>query len=156
MDGHADGPGPGPERGARGGSVAGAGEDRGGEVRCPAVTGLSWGRIEVEDPDGRSRTYKDAKLFPGGSRAWDWNETGTSHTPGVQRADVEELLEHGAEVVVVGRGVHERLGVPDDTVRFLEDAGAEVHVLQTEKAVRRYGELRDGGLAVGAVIHSTC
>ena len=40
----------------------------------PPITNLRWGQIEVE-----GRRYKDAKLFPGGSREWDWRETGTHH-----------------------------------------------------------------------------
>lgn len=124
--------------------------------RSPKILNQSWGRMEIEDPDGHTRRYKDAKLFPGGSRAWDWNETGTSHRPGVQTADVEEVLDHGAEVVVLSRGVHERLRVPDETVRWVEARGAEAVVLQTEDAVRRYEELREAGKPVGGLFHSTC
>jgi hypothetical protein len=59
--------------------------------RSPRITQLSWGRLEV---DG-DQTFKDAKLFPGGAREWDWRETGTHHVPGIQPADLEELLAHG-------------------------------------------------------------
>jgi hypothetical protein len=45
--------------------------------RSPRITHLSWGRIEVEG----GRTFKDAKLWPGGVREWDWQETGTRHRP---------------------------------------------------------------------------
>jgi hypothetical protein len=41
--------------------------------------------------------FKDAKVFPGGAREWDWRETGTRHVPGIQPADVQELIEHGAK-----------------------------------------------------------
>jgi hypothetical protein len=41
----------------------------------PQITHVSWGRLEVE---GKAEPYKDAKLFPGGSREWDWRETGTA------------------------------------------------------------------------------
>jgi hypothetical protein len=71
-------------------------------MHSPHITLLSWGRLEVEDG-----SFKDAKLFPGGSREWDWNETGTGHVPGIQPADVEELLEHGATVVVLSKGFYE-------------------------------------------------
>lgn len=121
----------------------------------PRIDHLSWGRMEVVDPDGSTHRYKDAKVFPGGSRAWDWTETGTSHAGGIQPADVEELLEHGARTVVLSRGMNERLRVADATLRRLEEAGVEVHVLQTEEAVRRYGELREGR-PVGGLFHSTC
>lgn len=124
--------------------------------RSPRITSLSWGNTRVEDPDGSVHRYKDAKLFPGGSRAWDWNETGTSHTPGTQVADVEELVERGARVVVLSRGIDERLRVPDETVRWLEERGVEANVLQTEKAVARYNHLQDEGAAVGGLFHSTC
>ena len=120
--------------------------------RSPRIARLSWGRLEVE---GRESPYKDAKLFPGGSRAWDWNETGTAHEPGIQPADVEELLEHGATVVVLSKGFYERLGVCPQTLRMLEERGIEVHVLQTEEAVSRYNELAESE-AAAALIHSTC
>lgn len=117
----------------------------------PRVAECSWGRIRV---DGYP-PFKDAKLYPGGAREWDWAETGTRHVPGIQAADAEELLEHGAEAVVLSRGKYERLQVPSDTHRWLETRGVDVHVLETDEAVRRYNELRDR-CAVGALLHSTC
>jgi len=122
------------------------------EAHSPRVTDLSWGRLEVEGQDG---PFKDAKLFPGGARAWDWNETGTSHEPGIQPADVEELLEHGATVVVLSKGFHERLGVTPETLRMLEERGVAAHVRQTGEAIQLYNELRESE-RVGALIHSTC
>lgn len=113
---------------------------------------MSWGKLEVE---GQDRVFKDAKVYPGGAREWDWNETGTSHRPGIQPADVEELLEHGAEVVVLSRGVNERLQVCPETLELLEERGVAVHTLQTEKAVEKYNTLA-GEKPVGALFHSTC
>jgi hypothetical protein len=122
------------------------------EARSPKVTHHSWGRLEVEGADG---PFKDAKLFPGGARAWDWRETGTEHEPGIQPADVEELLEHGATAVVLSKGFDERLRVTRETLRMLEDRGVSAHVRQTEEAIRLYNELRETE-RVGALIHSTC
>jgi hypothetical protein len=121
-----------------------------GKVDSPRVTDLVWGRLEVD-----GSTFKDAKLFPGGARAWDWNETGTNHEPGIQPADVEELLERGATTVVLSKGFHERLGVTPETLRMLEERGVSAHVRQTEEAIRLYNELRESE-KVGALIHSTC
>ena len=120
------------------------------KVRSPRVTDLAWGRLEVE-----GSTFKDAKLFPGGARAWDWRETGTNHEPGIQPADLEELLEHGATAVVLSKGFNERLRVTGDALRMLEDRGVSAHVRQTEEAIRLYNELRETE-RVGALIHSTC
>ena len=119
--------------------------------RSPRIVGVSWGRLEVEGLG----EFKDAKLFPGGGRAWDWNETGTRHRPGVQPAAVAELLEHGAAVVVLSRGMELVLRVDPATVALLEERGVEVHVAETREAVRIYNELA-GQVAVGGLFHSTC
>lgn len=121
-------------------------------TRSPRITDLSWGKIEVE---GRTVPFKDIMLFPGGSRAWDWNETGTRHAPGIQPSDVEELLDRGATVVVLSTGMYERLQVCPETLLLLKDKEVEIHVLQTEQAVDRYNELSETE-SVGALIHSTC
>jgi hypothetical protein len=119
--------------------------------RSLRITHLSWGRIEVEG----GRTFKDAKLWPGGVREWDWNETGTRHRPGIQPADVEELLEHGAEVVVLSKGILQALQVRPETLELLKNKGIPAHVLQTEGAVRLYNELAEKQRVAG-LFHSTC
>jgi hypothetical protein len=120
-------------------------------ARSPRITHLSWGRVEVEG----GRSYKDAKLFPGGSREWDWSETGTQHAPGIQPADVDELLEHGATVIVLSKGMDQRLQVDPGTLQMLRERGTPTHVLPTEDAARLYNELRETEL-VGGLFHSTC
>lgn len=118
----------------------------------PRITHLSWGRMEVE---GQDKPFKDAKIFPGGAREWNWKETGTQHVPGIQPADVEELLEHGATEVILSKGVYERLQVCPETMEMLKEKGISTHVLQTEKAVQLYNELREKK-RVGGLFHSTC
>jgi hypothetical protein len=122
-----------------------------GSSQSPRISHLSWGRLEVEGQGA----FKDAKLYPGGARAWDWRETGTRHVPGIQAADVEELLEHGAEVVVLSKGVLERLQVCPETLDLLRRKGITAHVLPTEDAVRLYNELA-AEQKVGGLFHSTC
>lgn len=122
------------------------------ELRSPRVAHCSWGSLEVE---GGDRAFKDAKLFPGGAREWDWNETGTRHEPGIQPADLEELLERGATAVVLSEGFHGRLGVTPQALRMLEGSGITAHVRETGEAVQLYNELREKE-KVGALIHSTC
>jgi hypothetical protein len=119
--------------------------------QSPRISNVSWGRLEVE---GRG-AFKDAKLYPGGVREWDWRETGTRHVPGIQPADVAELLEHGAEVVVLARGVLERLEVCPATLDLLRQKGIPAHVLPTEDAVRLYNELA-AKQKVGGLFHTTC
>jgi hypothetical protein len=99
---------------------------------------------------------KDFKLWPGGGRPWDWNETGTRHEPGIQPADVEELLEHGSRVVVLSRGQELQLQTSRDTLNVLKAAGIESHVEETRAAVKLYNELAEQGVQVGGLFHSTC
>jgi hypothetical protein len=121
------------------------------ELNSPRISSLSWGHIEVE---GYS-PFKDVKIFPGGAREWDWRETRTRHVPGIQPADVQELIEHGARAVVLSKGIWKRLQVCPETLEVLAKNGIQVEVLQTEDAVERFNELRDS-IAVGGLFHSTC
>ena len=118
----------------------------------PRIKAVSWGRLDVE---GAVEPYKDAKLFPGGSRDWNWRETQTSHKPGIQIADVQELLDHGATVVVLSRGMAECLHVPRETLDFLKERQIPVHVLPTQHAVALYNKLAQTE-PVGGLFHTTC
>jgi hypothetical protein len=122
------------------------------ETKSPKITHIEWGRTQVE---GHAGTYKDVKLYPGGSREWNWNETGTHHTPGIQPQDVHELLEHGAEEIVLSKGYTQRLQVKDETLKLLQEKGIPVHILGTDEAVQLYNQLAEEK-SVGALIHSTC
>lgn len=123
----------------------------GTEPKSPRIVRLSWCQIEVE---GGIR-FRDAKLYPGGSREWDWRETGTQHNPGIQPEDVEELLLHGAKRVMLSKGQQSRLHVCPETLQMLQSKGVEVEILETEEAVRRYNAIRETE-PVGGLFHSTC
>ncbi len=122
-----------------------------GLARSPQITRPAWGCLET----CHGGVFKDAKLFPGGAREWDWREADTHHVPGIQRADVEELLAHGAEAVVLTTGIWQRLQVRPETLGFLSERGIFVEVLQSEEAMQRYNELCRS-LPVGCLFHSTC
>lgn len=117
----------------------------------PRISGVSWGRLEVE-PGG---SFRDARLFPGGAEEWDWGETGTHHRPGIQPADVSPLLVHGVEAVVLSMGMLERLQVCPETLQLLKDRGVAVHCAPTEEAVHLYNKLRKSK-RVGGLFHTTC
>jgi hypothetical protein len=75
--------------------------------------------------------------------------------PGIQPADIRELIEHDAKTVVLSKGIWERLQVCPETLEVLAENGIEVEVLQTEMAVERFNNLREG-VPVGGLFHSTC
>lgn len=121
------------------------------EARSPRITRISWGYMEVE---GLS-PGKDFKLYPGGGRAWDWRETNTQHVPGIQPADVQELIEHGSRVVVLSRGMQLQLQTCPETLQLLKDKGIRVHVEETQAAAELYNRLAESEM-VGGLFHSTC
>lgn len=117
----------------------------------PKIMHISWGAMEIENIGNG----KDFKLWPGGGREWDWSETGTRHKPGIQPADLHDLLDHGSDVVVLSRGVDLRLHTATETLKYLEERGIEVYVEQTYKAVELYNTLAETR-RVGGLFHSTC
>ena len=120
-------------------------------LTSPKISKLSWGKIEI---DG-NQEFKDVKLFPGGCREWNWRETGTEHSPGIQYSDVQELLDHGANTVILSRGVLGRLKVQKKVVEKLESEGIIVNIIKTNEAVKLYNKLLRTE-KVGALIHTTC
>ncbi|MEU8776184.1 Mth938-like domain-containing protein [Streptomyces sp. NPDC048606] len=151
MTDHEASPGPGADAGLGSGLGPGVDPGLGPGLRSPRVTALEWGLMEVEG----LAPAKDFALYPGGGRPWDWAEHGTRHAPGIRPGDVRDLLERGAEVIVLSRGMDLRLGVAPETLELLRAAGVEFHVEGTREAVALYNELA-GARRVGGLFHSTC
>jgi hypothetical protein len=125
------------------------------EQAATLITNLSWGRMEVTT-GAEVRHFKDCKVWPGGAAAWNWNDTGTRHEPGIQPADVEDMLAKGVEVMVLSRGIFSRLGICPETGVLLRERGIEVHALGTREAVEMYNDLARQGRKVAGLFHSTC
>jgi hypothetical protein len=119
------------------------------------ITDLAWGQMEVTI-DGEAQHFMDCKIWPGGAREWRWEETGTHHSPGIQPADIEEVLEQEVEVIVFGRGQLGRLNVSAETEALLRERGISYHVEKTKRAVQLFNELIIKGKRVGGLFHSTC
>lgn len=124
----------------------------GQQKMSPKILSSSWGKLDVEIL-GRG---KDFKLWPGGGRDWDWSEHGTGHARGIQIGDVEEVIEKGAKVVILTRGVLSRLRIPRATRFHVEKQGVELIVTSTRKGIGLYNDYVDKGVPVGGLFHSTC
>lgn len=122
------------------------------KTHSPRILTIEWGKIEVEGLG----IGKDLKLFPGGGREWDWNETGTRHVPGIQAADVKELLQNGSEIIVLIRGMQLVLQTCPETLSYLNGLSIPTIVEETKDAVSIYNKLVAEGKAVGGLFHSTC
>lgn len=116
---------------------------------------LKWGRMEVSSPAGRL-VFKDCKIRPGHATAWDWGTTGTRHRPGIQVADIEEVLAAGVSVLVLSRGMELKLGTCPETLAHAADRGIVVHQLETSDAAGLFNDLSRQGKRVGGLFHSTC
>src|SRR5207244_32910 len=99
-----------------------------------SIASFRWGQIV----DSTGRTFKDARLFPGGAEEWDWRRTGTRHGPGIQAADLADLISTKPDVVILSRGVDLVLQVPQATIDFARSHAATVLVLQSDQAVAEY------------------
>ena len=119
------------------------------EEKSPRIASCQWGRVSI---DGHG-TVKDAKLYLV-ERAPGWRETEPDMI-GIQPADIIEIIEHGAETVVLSTGVLRMLRVSPETLAVLQERGIRVHVVPTGEAVTTYNLLRETE-RVGALIHSTC
>lgn len=117
----------------------------------PLILHLSWGLLEVAGYG----TFRDSKVYPGCAREWDWKETSTHHSPGIQPADVEEFLGKGITRVFLGTGMWGRLQVCPATIETLERDGIRVSVMNTPDAVAFYNEVRDYQPVAG-LFHTTC
>jgi len=120
--------------------------------RSPRINRIAWGLMEIEG-GGAGR---DFKLFPGGGREWDWAETNTHHVPGIQIADVQELLDKGSEFVVLTRGMQLVLQTCPEVLELLEQLKIPVVVEETRAAVESYNRCVARGQRVGGLFHSTC
>lgn len=122
------------------------------ETISPKIENISWGHMTIETIG----SGKDFKLWPGGGRQWDWNETNTHHVPGIQPADVDELILKGAKTIVLSRGMLLMLQTCPETLELLKSEGIAVHVLETKEAAEIYNRLVAKGELVGGLFHSTC
>ena len=57
------------------------------------------------------------------------------HEPGIQPADVAELLDHGATTIVLSQGQLKQLHVCPQTLQLLQQRSVRTYVLPTAEAV---------------------
>jgi hypothetical protein len=70
-----------------------------GELRSPQILHLSWGRLKVAGLGA----FKDAKLYPGGARAWDWREPGGLGAPALGDSIRSVILRRGSIQFTAGK-----------------------------------------------------
>jgi hypothetical protein len=106
--------------------------------------------------DGHVHKFKDCKVWPSGAKVWDWRITGTRHRPGIQPADIQDIIDQGVEVMILSRGMQLMLHTCPETEQLLRSRGTEYHVEETGRAVELFNDFMRQGRKVGGVFHSTC
>ena len=108
--------------------------------------------------DGEVKSFKDAKVYPGDCENWNWNDNTppTRHKPGIQVADLREVLACNVSYVVLSKGVNGVLECQQSVLDACKAAQVEVIHELTPVAVARFNELAAANKRVGGVFHSTC
>lgn len=119
------------------------------------ITHIEWGQMEIS-VNGEIFIFKDCKVWPGGAKNWDWRLTGTRHQPGIQPADIQDIVGQGVEVMILSRGMQLMLHTCPETEQMLRERGIANFIEETKQAVKLFNELMQHGKRVGGVFHSTC
>jgi len=111
------------------------------------VGNYRFGSLEVDgEPIKHDIIYRGGKIV-----RW-WREKG--HRVGL--GDIRSLLDDPPEAVVFGTGAVGLMKVAEEVREALEEAGAEVIVEKTSRAVERFNALAAQGRDVALAVHLTC
>ena len=113
----------------------------------PEIQAYRFGRIEIDDA-----VYdRDVVIFPDRVRS-NWRR---SDGHNLELGDLDEVLQAEPEVIILGRGLFERLMIPEDVRSSIEARGIELLMQQTKRACKTYNNLR-GRKRVIAALHLSC
>jgi hypothetical protein len=116
-------------------------------MATPRIDSYTFGRIVV---DGQLY-LRDLIIYPNRvAEAWR-REKGHTLSP----ADLAGVIEAQPDLLVMGRGVFNRLNVPAEVLTVLRAAGIDVIVEPTGPACETYNRLREA-LRVVAALHLSC
>lgn len=127
-------------------------------ITAPIITKAIWGQIDTQHKTKIGAVQfsaRDLKIWPTGTKEWNWNETGTRHNPGIQPADMQEFL-NNVDIVILTRGVQSVLQVPQKTIDYAVAQGKIVLIGETPVMIDVYNCLIQQGKRVGGLFHSTC
>jgi hypothetical protein len=116
-------------------------------MATPQIDSYTFGHIVV---DGRIY-LRDLIIYPDRVAEHWRREEGHSLCP----ADVAEVIEARPNLLIVGRGVFNRLNVPAEMLTVLRTAGIEVIAEPTGRACVTYNRLREVRHVVAA-LHLSC
>jgi len=117
-------------------------------VKQPLIEHYDFGEIVV---GGREYNH-DIVIHPEGILSDWWRVEGHR----LQLVDVRDFLSVKVDVVIIGTGYDGVMRVDNEVIEAFKKSGAEVHVLKSRQAVRKYNEEVSKGRRVLLLIHLTC
>jgi hypothetical protein len=111
------------------------------------ITHYSFGKIEI---DGKTYT-SDVIIYPEHVDSSWWRQEG--HL--LQITDLKNIIVAKIPVLVIGTGFYGAMRVPKETLDYFKSNRIEVHVENTQMAVKLYNEISSKKPAIAA-LHLTC
>jgi hypothetical protein len=105
---------------------------------------------------GETKHIRDLILLPDGTikrRSGGFWVIG-SHC--IKKEEVEQLFASGSETVIIGIGVLSRARLSDEAKNYAERQSAQMFVLPSRDAVRKWNQIVNEGKRAAALIHITC
>jgi len=113
---------------------------------------ISWGVVQIN-----GQTFKDVMLAPGICKEWDWRASGTSHSKGPQKQDIDLLVATGElDYFILTRGMDFKLSISGSILEYVMLKVPNVIICGSEDVMDHYNDLVAKGERVAALIHSTC
>ena len=75
---------------------------------------------------------------------------------GLSLDDVKDVVAEKPETIIIGIGLSSVVQVSQEIKDYINEAGIELIILDTASACKKYNELKEKGVNVAAVLHSTC
>ena len=116
-------------------------------MSAPVVKDYEFGRIDIDGEVYR----EDVIIFSDHVQSNWWRQEGHSLVP----EDLDTVMDHEPDILIVGCGAHGRMTVPRSTRRDLDQRGIQVQQHKTAEAVEQYNRIREEWDVVAA-LHLTC
>jgi len=112
------------------------------------IDDYSFGRIVV---NGRVYDH-DVIIYPDRIKPNWWRREGHKLYP----EDLKDVIDYKPDYLIIGTGASGMMNVPEETMKYLEDKGIKVIILNTYEACKKYNYMVKNGYRVVAAFHLTC
>jgi hypothetical protein len=127
----------------------------GGPKSRPIITKAKWGELVISY-NNIDTILKDAIVWNGGVKKWNWSKSNTHHSPGIQLKEIYNFVKYYDStdfLLILSTGFKNVLQVDQKTIDWLDNKLIDYKILSTYDAIELYNNSKGN---VCALIHSTC